>query len=99
MAKHYRGKAQLNQNYSAKATTAGEPIEILAPAVVVAEILTSGEFTGSGDERVRVEARSGGIGHGRLPSSRRATVTSGAVGLSSHRTTMNPRRRPPVSSQ
>lgn len=32
MGKNYRGKARLTQTYTAKATTAGEPIEILAQA-------------------------------------------------------------------
>ena len=68
----------------------------VAPAVVGAEVVAARLFAGLLDEPVGLET----LGSHETASPRKTLVrTSGGSGLSSHRSTMKPRRRPPVSSQ
>ena len=87
-----------------------EDLQPVAPAVapeqlVVAEVVEAGGVVRRGDDVVSVHA----VTSSRVTSSPAhpvtwetgwtRTSTSGAAGLSSHRSVTNPRRRPPVSSQ
>src|SRR5829696_6283741 len=73
-----------------------QPRQPVAPGVVVAEVVAAGQLARLLDEPVRDKA----LGAHDVNWSRWTAVrTAGASGLSSHRNTTNPRRRPPVSSQ
>ncbi len=64
-----------------------QPVQAVAPAAVVAEVVQTGGRAGLLHEAVRVEP----VG-GHEPAPRRTVVrTTGAAGLSSQRTTTNPR--------